>query len=89
MEEEIERDPLLDIVAATILPFPELRVKRDAVKERLAVTPAEREMSDLLSVRLPDEDEGAIVMLERVNAPAETVKRGVVRTSLALICIAR
>ena len=81
VEEERERDPLSDIDAEMILPFPELRAKREAVKERLAVTPAEREMSDLVSVRLPDEDEGAMVMCERGNAPPVTAKkRGVVRT---------
>ena len=89
VEDETERDPLLDIDAEMILPFPELRVKRDALKERLADTPEEREMSVLLSVRLPDEDEGASVMLDKVNAPAVTVNRGVVRTLLELICIAK
>ena len=47
VEDEMERDPVFDIDASMTLPFPELREKRDAVKEeKLAVTPAEREMSD-------------------------------------------
>ena len=84
-----ERDPDVERLAEITLPFPELRAKREALEERDAATPAEREIRDLLSVRFPDDVLGVIVTFVIVIVPAVNENSGVVSALLAFTVKAR